>query len=226
MNVGDVKTRVRRQFGDESGVQITDGDLLRWINDGQRDICNQNEGILETIGTANLVADQIEYSLPTDLLVLRSISVKGSSDLSYASLKGMSLQDFDQFVDGWDGTFYGNGLPSVYCVFANTIKLFPRPRESVTSGLKIYYQRFPVDRVLDADVIDLPLAYHNAIVSYCLGQAYELDEDWDSAGNKFQQMTADVTGAKDREKLTHSDYYPTITTLPEDSDTVSGWWTP
>lgn len=224
MNVGDVKTRVKRQFGDESGVQITDGDILRWINDAQRDIVNQNEGILEAIGTANLVADQMEYSLPADMLVLRSLSVKGATDLSYTSIKGMSLQEFDQYVDGWDGTFYGNGLPAAYSIFANTVKLYPRPRDSVTSGLKIYYQRFPVDRVLDADIIDLPLTYHNAVVSYCLGQAYELDEDWDSSGNKFQQMTADVTGAKDREKLTHMDYYPKITVLPEDEDYTAGWY--
>ena len=38
----DVADRVRSQFGDVSGAQLADTAILRWINDGQREIVNSN----------------------------------------------------------------------------------------------------------------------------------------------------------------------------------------
>lgn len=218
MNVGDIKTRVKRTFGDESGVQITDGDIVRWINDAQRDIVNQNEGILEAITTANTVVDGMDYALPADLLVLRSVSYKSSTDRSYFPLVGMTLQQFDMYIDGWDGTQFNSSKPTTYCVYNKTLKVFPKPNEVVTGGIKIYYQRQPTEVSIDGDIPELPLQYHNAIVTYCLSQSFALDEDWDSAGNVAQQMTADVTANREREKWINQEFYPTITVLPEDTD--------
>ena len=38
----DVADRVKDSFGDTSGSQITDEMLVRWINDGQQEIVNNN----------------------------------------------------------------------------------------------------------------------------------------------------------------------------------------
>lgn len=219
MNLGDVKTRVKRQFGDESGVQVTDGDIVRWVNDAQRDIVNQNEGILEKITTADAVLGQQDYTEPTDLFVLHSITYKRSADeRGYFRLQYLSLQDFNQYVDGWDGSFYANSRPQIYTRFGGTLKFFPIPDASFVGAIKLYYQRRPVDVANDGDTLDLPEQYHNAVVNYCLGQAYELDEDWDSSGNKFQQMTADVTSNREREKWVAQETYPIIGVRPEDQD--------
>lgn len=216
MNVGEVKIRVKRQFGDESGAQITDADIVRWINDGQRYIIENNEGILETISTATTIVGQRDYNLPVDAFILRSISIKADTAIAYGSLTGFSLQEFDQLMDGWDGTQFGLGRPTVYHVYGRVIKIFPAPAVGVVNGLKIYYSRFPVDVVLDTDIIDLPLNYHNAVVKFCLQQAYELDEDMDAANAKAAQVAESITLNKDRERRTHEDYYPRITVMPED----------
>lgn len=219
MNLGEIKTRVKRQFGDESGVQVTDGDIVRWVNDGQRDIVNQNEGILEEVVTANSVVGQQLYALPTNLLVLRGVTYKSSSDLSYYQMRGRSMQQFNIEADGWDGSQWANNRqPQLYSVWKGSIRLFPVPDENQVAALKIYYQRMPVDVALDGDIPDLPLQYHNAVVNYCLSQAYELDEDWDSAGNKAQAMSADITANREREKWGNQEFYPTITTMPWDED--------
>ena len=65
MNVGDVLTRVRRTFGDEAGIQITQDDVIRWINDAQREAVMQNEGLLQKVGYVASTADTQEYTLPT-----------------------------------------------------------------------------------------------------------------------------------------------------------------
>jgi len=218
MNLGEAKTRLRRTFGDESSVQVTDADIVRWVNDGQREVVMQNPSLLEKITTANIVAAQDQYTYPTDMRQLRSLSYKSTSSPTYIKMQGMSLQEFDQYMDGWDGDLYGRSDPLVYCTFANLINVFPTPQSNATAGLKLYYFRQPVDLVNDSDIIDLPVGYHSAIVEYCLKMAYELDEDWTSVGNKAQEFNAAVSGQRNQEKDNSEDSYKRITVMREDED--------
>lgn len=211
MNVSDIKTRVKRQFGDESAVQITDADIYRWITDGQVEIVKQNESLLQVVSTSSSVAAQPGYALPSDLMILKTILYDSNR------LKGLSLQQFEEYIDGWQNTnIYGVGTPVVYMVFASTITLFPTPDTSLTNGIKIYYCKKPLAVTADIDPISLPDTYHPAIVDYCLSQAYELDEDWAASGNKAQQLQQSINYLKDKEVQTEDIYYPTITLSVED----------
>lgn len=217
MILSDVKIRVKRQFGDEAAVQVTDADIVRWVNDAQRDCVMKNETVLQTSSTTSAVANQQDYTLPTNLQILRTIRFKRTGDLSYYKLEGMSMSEFDEYVDGWDGTAYGASVPVVYTVYpSGTLKIFPVPAEASTNGIKIVYSRQPVDVVNDADSIDLPLSYHNAVVAYCLARAYELDEDWSAANNMGAEYDAGIKLNKDRENWTNREVYPRITVLDED----------
>jgi uncharacterized protein DUF6682 len=218
MNVSDVKIRVRKTFGDEASVQVTDSDILTWINDGQREVVMHNPELLEKIVTTDALQETQDYPFPIDLLQLRSIAYRTDSTTSYFRLIGKSLQEFDRLIDGWDGPSLGLGTPRFYCAYNNIVKLFPIPDIASTNGIKLYYYRLPTDVSLDTDVLDLPISYHGAVVEYCLKQAYEMDEDWTSVGNKAQEFNASVEGQKAREKGTNTEYYPTITILPEDRD--------
>jgi hypothetical protein len=39
----DVVQRIKTQFGDNSGAQLTDDVIYRWINDGQQEIVNHSK---------------------------------------------------------------------------------------------------------------------------------------------------------------------------------------
>lgn len=216
INLGDVKIRVKRQFGDESGVQITDDDITRWANDGMLDIVTKNEEVLETSSTTSTVVGQQDYPLPTDIMILRSVSSRTTANTSYTPLEGKSFQEFDNLISEWDGPSFGNGYPQIYHVYGGTLKIWPIPDVASVDGLKIYYSRVPTELVNDGDQIDLPLPYHNAVVNYCLAQAYELDEDLQTATYKTAQVTDNIATNKDREKWTNRDKYPSISVLPED----------
>jgi hypothetical protein len=218
MIVSDVKIRVRATFGDQSSVQVQDADILRWINDGQREVVMMNNELLEKIATANTVQGQQTYAIPTDCYTIRSILYRSGASTSYFKLLGQSLQEFDEYIDGWDGTIYGQSDPAIYTAFANNFMLFPIPATSLTAGLKLYYYRYPVDMVLDTDILDLPLPYHSAIVEYCLKQAYELDEDWTSVQNKASEFNTAVTGQKVSEKDSKAETYQLITVMRSDED--------
>jgi len=217
MIVSDIQTRVKRQFGDESGVQLTDDDIIRYINDGVRQMVATNESLLQKVGTTSAVAGQQDYTLPVDCLILQSISYKSSTEVSYLKLKYLSLTEFNEYIDGWDGTAYGNGTPTVYMVFGNTVSLFPKPELSAADAIKLYYNRTPADVTLPGDTPDIPVLYHEVLVKYCLSQAYEMDEDFEASVLKNQQIQGDMTVLRGREDWKSQETFSTITVLAEDS---------
>lgn len=75
--VGDVVRRVKRTFGDEAGVQITTSDIFDWINDGQREIA-ENQKINKTKLAANIVKGQGFYVLTgAEMLQVEDVQVEG-----------------------------------------------------------------------------------------------------------------------------------------------------
>jgi hypothetical protein len=222
MNVNDIITRVQRVFGDESGVQITPADIIRWINDGQEEIVIANEGLMETTGFADVVQGQTQYSTPTDMSVLRSIQYNG-----YA-MKRMNLTEFDLYLDGYNATPspYGQGISSIYTLWQNTITLFPTPNLNISQGLRILYIQHCAQVATTADPLSVPVQYHKALVDFCLQQAYELDEDIQKRTSKKQDFDEKMLKLNDRNKWLSQEMYPTITTLPQDEDYGGnyGWW--
>lgn len=217
MNVSDIMARVKRQFGDESGVQVTDADIIRWVNDGMRHIVLNNEGLLEVTALSNSVINQQDYSLPVDLVVLRAISFKPSGQDSFFKLKGISFAEFNERVDGWDGTAFGTSTPSIYTQFAGKVLLFPIPDESISNAIKIFYNRKPTDVVATSDTPELPVLYHQSLVDYCLKQAYEMDEDWEAAAQKQGDVTSLIQLLRGRDDgWKNQETYPIITVLEED----------
>lgn len=219
----DVVTRIKRTFGDEAGVQVTDEDIIRWINDAQEKIVLENEGLMETTASAATVQGQMEYDVPNDMSVLRSLKYRGYR------LKPMSFAEFNEYIDGYSApdnvSPYGPGIPEVFMVWNGKITLFPKPNESLNDGLTIYYIRHPESVGNLADALTVPLQYHNAVVKYCLKEAYELDEDYQKAQTVKEDFENDVMKLNDRNKWISQEYYPRITTLPEDENYGNyGYW--
>jgi hypothetical protein len=216
MIVSDVITRVRRTFGDEAAVQVLDSDVIRWINDGQIRIVTQNDAALQTTSFISLVANQSSYTLPTDLLVLRSLRFKYAGDVSFYNIRYRNMQQFDEIMDGWDGTQYSTGKPQYFTLYENKAILFPTPDESSTNGLKILYCQKPTDVVTTADALSLPLLYHPIIVNYCLWQASLLDDDKETAVIYKGDYNENLTSLMNNETSDPVATYSTITTLAED----------
>jgi len=211
MNVQEVITRVKRQFGDESGVQITDLDVFRWINDAQNDIAQEQE-ILETTAVTNSVAGQGSYPIPEDIINLRAVHYKGFK------LKVVSMQDYDIYVNNWQGDPNNpeQGTPEIFYVWATEIKMFPVPVES-GDEIKLYFSQFPAPINSVGDALTLPIKYHNRIVEYCLQQAYELDENFEASNLKASQMSSSLTQMAEDASWTEHAHYPMVTVLPEDA---------
>lgn len=220
MNVQEIADRVKRTFGDEAGIQITDSDILQWVNDGQLQISADNEDLLETVGSASIVANQAEYTQPSNLNVLRSLMYDNRR------LRAMSFSEFNEYLDGFRKPVgenpFGPGVPEVFMVYGGTITLFPTPASSLTDGLRLYYSRHPATVTTLADALTVPERYHTTLLKYCLKRAYELDENTEMMVLKKGEYDESIQKLKGQEKTTSNEYYPRITTLPEDDSFFYG----
>jgi hypothetical protein len=216
MTVADIVIRVNRVFGDESAVQIQQADIIRWINDAQREAVMQHENLLPKEGTLDTVANTATYTLPADCFTLGAVYLRQSTSSSYYMLRSFSRERMDSSIDGWQGPDYGTATPQVYTRGADgTITLFPTPDASVTGGLRLSYSKYAPDVVNTTDDISIPAYYYGYVEQYCLMKAYEMDEDWESADKKAAFIQSTIDFNNNRDAWFGRGTYPTITDSEE-----------
>lgn len=217
MLVSEIATRVKRQFGDEAGAQITDADIIRWCNDAQQEIAVNND-LLQVSATTATTAGTQKYTIPTNLLILRSAKWQG------VKLQGLSMEEADALTLSTSST-NPPGVPTTFWQFARQIYLWPIPATSGTTDLTLYYTRVPNTITVVGDTPELPLQYHPRLVEYCVAQAAELDDNLQHYAMKMQQFKAGVDNLKDNATWENHDVYPSITPSMRDygGDSLLGY---
>jgi len=214
MNTQEIADRVKAQFGDTAGAQITNTDILRWINDSQREIVIDSE-LLQVKANATITSGISDYNLDS-LNSLKIIAVKIKNIAGQAiMLQPVSVRDAVKMFET-DSSSPPVGTSSHYSFSQKTITLYPRPDTSISGGLVIYFSRRPVEltaisstNTVGVDLSELPIEYHNRIVEYCIAQAAELDDDLNLAALKMGQFQSGIDKLKGSEDQPQ-DYYPTI----------------
>ena len=201
---------VKRTFGDEANVQVSDSDILRWINGAQREIITQNP-ILRATATSDITGGVSEYALAElNILSIQSIHYKGRK------LQAMSFQEAEEYIMENDPDKETTGAPMLWYEWAGSINLFPVPQDTVLAGLKIYYVKMP-DEITSADTLQVPDLYYENIVQFVLSKAYELDEDTENSNFKIGQFNERMNTLAEKESSFQNDTYPRITILDEDA---------
>lgn len=207
--VDQVVTYVKRQFGDESGVQVGNDDIIRWINAAEQEIISANQ-VLKAKATTATVANQEEYTLGTgiDLQYINSLHVDG------LKLPFKNFNEAESYITMNDPQKIQHTRPEFWYEWAGTVYLYPIPDAVYT--LQVYYHRVPVALTTVGDTLNVPDNYFNRIIEYCMAQAYELDENLDAALAKSQQFQSNLVAQSLDENSTSYDKYPMITVLDED----------
>ncbi|HET7713466.1 MAG TPA: DUF6682 family protein [Patescibacteria group bacterium] len=199
MLVSEIATRVRRQFGDEAGVEITDADIIRWVNDAQREIAVKNN-LLQVRATAGAVNGQAEYSIPSNLVTLHTVLYQNRK------LQPLSIQEANDLI----GAETPVGIPTHYWQFAGVITLYPAPEVSDPDDIKLLYTRTAVEITALDQTPEVPVTYHNRIVEYVMAQAAELDENMNRYQLKMGEFNTGMLELKDGPEW-EKDVYPSIT---------------
>lgn len=210
--VSDVLNEVRRTFGDESSVQITDIDIIRWINAAQREILAKNK-VLKAVGTTAITQGVSEYSLTgLNVYQIQSIHYQGQK------LEYRSFQDAEEYILSDDPSKTTSGSPILWYEWGGTINLWPVPDTTDPAGLKVYYIKEPtrLSSTNTAQVLDVPDIYFENVLQFVLAKAYELDEDQENSQYKLAQFTSRIEGIAGQEQSPEQDTYPRISIREED----------
>ena len=149
---------VRGELDDQSANFITNADLLKHIQEANKDLpatyLDYTEGVLTTVAT------QADYAMPTDSRELNSVTLDGVP-LIYASKQGL-------LADGY--TLTDAGEPTHYYSYGAKIKLYPVPDAIYTGTFDYFKWRTAITQV--GDSLTLPDDCGKVIVDYCLYRIY------------------------------------------------------
>jgi hypothetical protein len=210
MLVSDIITRVTRSVGDTDKLQVTDQDVMRWINDGMREAAIQNN-LLQVKGTINTIAGTAAYAFPTDVLKLHSLLYDGNS---------LDLQTLQDVNDSYTTATATQGVPQVAWIWAGQINLYPVP--NAVKVMTVYYIRNPVEVSTTSAAPELHESYHKRLVDYCLAQVAEMDDDMARYQIKMDEFRTGVASNKD-EMQWEENLYPFVGTSQADMDDIGGY---
>lgn len=210
MNSGEIVLAVQRQFGDDSGIQITATDILRWINQAGIDIARKTGCVLDHKETTS-VANDGSYSLPDDCINVRRVTY------SDEVLLQTTMEVADQDWTTRDKSPQVSGTPQYFYIWNNILYVYPVPSTSSTGILDIWYARIPA-AVTDAtaQTLEIPAKFHEMIVRYCLSRAKELNDEYDVAKLVMNDYNDMVLDAKDEVNRPGSRSYSAVRLLPGD----------
>lgn len=182
----DVVTWVQRQFGDESGVQITQADITRWVNQAQIEVVNKNPIIQATATTSSVVGTQT-YPIPPDMIQIESVMFDGNI---------LQPNNFEGIRSELGNDNNMTGEPIFWYMWANQIYLWPVPNR--VASISVNYSKEPTAVTGLGDFLGLPNRYFDRICEYVMSKAYEVDEDFPAqatAHKQFEDKLAEITNS-------------------------------
>lgn len=203
--VQDVINNVTRVFGDEAGVQLSNNDIIRWINEAQREINRQN-AVLQQTATTTLNAGQADYSLASispPIYEINSLLINGRR------IGNISVSQAEESISLADPESEETGAPQFWYEWANTITFWPVP--STAGTIKIRYTAIPTDIAADNDTLTIPDEYFMDIINYVLKMAYEMDENPEMMQAKSVEFNQSLAERGEQFRNAEHMTYPKIT---------------
>lgn len=176
MTVDEIRAVVRLKTMVDSG-EITDAQLLLWINEGIWDVSMREDWPhLEANSTIATVASTASYA------ITGMVSGDEAQTLRYIIRSGngepLHPISWELAVARW-GDDVQSGTPAYYAVSQEKIWLYPIP-DSVET-LKIYYVKPPVELSAATDTPAWMSTFHNVLVPFVESKVWEQQEEWTKA---------------------------------------------
>lgn len=190
MNLAQFRSRVQNVIGLNSTTEVSliDG----WVNDAVVDFLSKTK-VHKRLFTMNCTADEMEYTLDSDILALENLYLvpadtgQQSRLLEPADVSDILMSSFQEGSSGENGTTH-------YALQgAHLLLLYPAPVSS-TDALRGIYVPLPTAMAATADSPassaygGIPVEFHPTLEAYAKWKAAEYDDDESSgAGQAFME---------------------------------------
>jgi hypothetical protein len=203
--VADVGAAVKRVFGDESGVQLVDNDIVTWVNQAQVHIASSTR-VLKTKAVTSLVNGQNTYTLSgltPAVLQIESILINGRR------ITSMTTPQAEESISQNDPTAQEVGFPYFWYEWAGEITFWPKPNLDAT--MTIRYTALPAVATDNSSVLSVPDEFFNDVTNFVLQKAYEMDENVQMMMLAKQDFDESMSELTDEERQSQNMTYETIT---------------
>jgi len=206
--IGDVYDAVKRMFGDESGVQLTNTDIVRWVNEAQVDLASQNQ-IIPAVATLPALANVATYDLSGVTPKIDSIA---SILLDGRRIGNIPISQAEESISLSDPAAVEVGAPQFWYEWAGEITFWPKPGQDYTMTLR--YTAEPTDvTTTSTDLLSVPDECFTDIVNFVLMKAYEMDENPEMMAIKQAEYSTSVAERGETERQAQTMTYETTITF-------------
>lgn len=200
---GALALDIKRIFGDESGVQLDDSDILRWANSAQMEIVTSNKAI-KARSTSLSSVGQATYTFP-------DVQIQQVASLHYDNmrLENVPFAEAERYVMAYDPDQSEIGTPRIWYEWDGEFTVWPRP--DTVKTFTLYFTAYPEELTGDtSQALSVPDKFYNAVVDYILSKAYEMDEDMQASGMAEQRFRVALEGQMEDERQAQHMTYPVI----------------
>lgn len=162
----DLRTNVLNTLGESGTGFVTSSEVNAWLNRGQ-EIASERGLTIQEEATALTVADQADYELPSDLLLINSVFVTDDDD-DVDEAHAISIADYRKLVAA-ETTL--KNVSAVYAHWQDGIYIYPEPTVSGKT-IRVYYLKKSTTMSQDAHTPDFQATFHSALEDYALYRAY------------------------------------------------------
>ncbi len=186
-------TNARYYLNEEAGAAnefFSDTELLRWVNDGMRDIAAKSH-CTETTESVDLAADTVEYSLTTNYIAVKGVVYINADGESLGLLEGnvRSIGEPD------------SEEPAYWYEYAGKVGVYPALASRTTETVTVYLVTRPSDISSSAD-ITTPAVYDTALTLYVVAQGFLKDRKFGS----YAQIMSLYQGEIDRYRAEFNEF--------------------
>lgn len=214
-------SRIQDSLQDTTGVRWTEAELLRYINDAQREVVNFKPDAAADHSNVQLSAGT-EQSIPDVALslikVVRNMSATGSSATGKRAIRLVDVDVLNSIEPDWhDPTVTGDaahGSVIKHYVFDpdDPRRFYVYP--GVKSGSSVYVElvtaRNPTDLSATSSTIYIDDIYGNALVDYVLYRCYLKDSEFagnqQRAGQHYQLFINSVSAGASAKSLINPNF--------------------
>ncbi|HEY9684692.1 MAG TPA: hypothetical protein V6C86_24135 [Oculatellaceae cyanobacterium] len=204
MNLGQMRTEVRRAIDEPTADFWADSELNDWLNEGAKLMVSESQPV-QTFYQLACVAGQQEYNLPSDVDEVFDAKLWIGSLLPLSPTSPRGVQEASQ-QPGQPEKFYvreivaqtaGQGSNNNITVTPSTptwtsgggkvIGFYPTPSSSAWTVTLSYFSAH-YTMVNDTDVSPVPLEYHRGIVAYATAIAKQKDEAYSEMSDIYMPI--------------------------------------
>ncbi len=145
--------------------------MIRWLNIAQRNLCAEGD-LMMSSWTTSTVANQEEYSVPTDFLHVSAIFIYNTTSGAKRKLKPMDIQQRDAGQRTGTPLYYTVWGRNVSGVNSYTLVLNPIPDSSGVNDLVMYGRQQPLTMVAGGQAPEIMTPWQDYLIAYAAWASY------------------------------------------------------